>query len=974
MAELVVYTAFHSFKPSSDDLSRGCIAIEQSDDLEVKKPFEFTFSGTVEKPDGWIRGRNLRTGETGYFPGTFVKHKVTRPFPKPQPRHYSPEAANAMDVDSSLGSMTLQDDSGYVGSPRVPSRSHKFIDTYFLRPQICLHCKDYIWGPKTKGAKCDACSLFIHHSCQSYANTCKNVCQRHSSVPSEPVRESQTPLKHWSVQNVIEWMAVVNLSRYVEIFKRTEIKGEELLSMDEARLESMGILDGFHRKSLLTAVDELSGRNPMAQPFSSYFPPSNGALQKGSLPPEAHQFIEYSFSSFERCQICDKLLLGIMRQGFTCRECGLCCHRQCASAGLPDCNAENFAKRKRMSLTKGSVFGMPLSDQFSRRQQEAPGIVMHCLKEIEVRGQQPGVEILEVYRRSATTESINDLKAIFNAAEVPTDVDLQTQDVCCVAGLLKRYLRELPDSVIPEEFYDRFLDAARNRNNEKCRDCLRALTMEMPEHHQGTLQFLMAHFCRLCQQSAGSGGRDPISTLSQVFCHILLRPPWTQTVDVVYKTDLHIRIIDQLVRGGTWGEDVPNYLVMPPMSPSSSTNGFDDLNANTPTTITCPNNLMEAEWYWGDISREDVNDKLRDTPDGTFLVRDSSNKEGDYTLTLRKGGGNKLIKIYCRNERYGFVEPYCFNNVMELIYHYQHNSLSQYNKTLDVMLKYPVSRFAEQSEEEESWNTSPGKDMIERLTEIKQEYKAKTEEYDSLYEKHSRTTQEIHVKHQALEAFKETVLVFEDQVNLHERFQKEAAPHEMQKLMENQKLLKSRLNEIESSKIQLEEDIRQQIGINRNLIGKMNSLKPDIKQLYKQREMYKKKMLDHKIEMDTIDHILEDKLPHLDQKTWYLDVSREEALQLLKGRPVGTFIIRPRQKGGYALSVVSREKVEHCIICQDKNGHFGFSPPCTMSSLMDLVLHYAKNSLAEHNQALPVRLLYPVQQSEESQIYTSMQR
>ncbi len=64
----------------------------------------------------------------------------------------------------------------------------------------------------------------------------------------------------------------------------------------------------------------------------------------------------------------------------------------------------------------------------------------------------------------------------------------------------------------------------------------------------------------------------------------------------------------------------------------------------------------------------------------------------------RKGGNNKLIKIYHRDGKYGFSDPLTFSSVVELISHYRHESLAQYNTKLDVKLMYPISRYQQVNE------------------------------------------------------------------------------------------------------------------------------------------------------------------------------------------------------------------------------------------------------------------------------------
>ena len=189
--------------------------------------------------------------------------------------------------------------------------------------------------------------------------------------------------------------------------------------------------------------------------------------------------------------------------------------------------AVKYLKRTPSNRKRG-VFGFNIVSTLDDEHNTIPKIVRKCVSEIENRG----MSIVGIYRVSGNAKKKRLLKAEFDQDSSTVDVSEDNGVDCNVlTGIIKDYLRELPEPLIPEtvmHLIDKAKGSAISPDMNKRQDILCELLRKLPYGSRATLIYIMDHLIRV--QEKRDVNKMDIPNLAVCFGPVLMCPPTTKAV------------------------------------------------------------------------------------------------------------------------------------------------------------------------------------------------------------------------------------------------------------------------------------------------------------------------------------------------------------------------------------------------------------------------------------------------------------
>ncbi|XP_054506142.2 rho GTPase-activating protein 45 isoform X1 [Agelaius phoeniceus] len=259
-----------------------------------------------------------------------------------------------------------------------------------------------------------------------------------------------------------------------------------------------------------------------------------------------------------KCRECNSY---VYFQGAECEECYLACHKKCLESLAIQCGHKKLQG-------KLQLFGQDFTKASQGSSDGIPFIVKKCISEIEKRA----LKTKGIYRVNGVKTRVEKLcQAFENGKEL---VELSQASPHDISNVLKLYLRQLPEPLMPFRLYNELMGLAKESLQgseakgragkggpelvDRGADTdpvvlslvlkLRELLKELPRENMATLQFLLQHLRRIMEVEQDN--KMTSGNLGIVFGPTLMRPrPTDATISLSSLVDYphQARIIEALI-------------------------------------------------------------------------------------------------------------------------------------------------------------------------------------------------------------------------------------------------------------------------------------------------------------------------------------------------------------------------------------------------------------------------------------------
>ncbi|XP_038571796.1 unconventional myosin-IXb isoform X3 [Micropterus salmoides] len=229
--------------------------------------------------------------------------------------------------------------------------------------------------------------------------------------------------------------------------------------------------------------------------------------------PLDHVFVNYQVNIVQSCDQCSSYIWG-MEKAYMCSYCKMVCHKKCLCKIVTDCSTTSAKKSDEDS--GGLHFGVRVSHLVSEKN-PVPMVLEMMLEHVEMHG----LYTEGIYRKSG---SANRMKELHQRLETdPHLVCLEDYPIHTVTGLVKQWLRELPDPLMTFTHYNDFLHAVELPEKQEQLQAIYKELEELPTGNFNTLERLIFHLVRVCKEEAHN--RMSPNSLAIVFAPCVLRCP-----------------------------------------------------------------------------------------------------------------------------------------------------------------------------------------------------------------------------------------------------------------------------------------------------------------------------------------------------------------------------------------------------------------------------------------------------------------